>query len=209
MRFHGKFITLEGIEGTGKSTQMAFISKELSARAMDVLTLREPGCTKISEKIRNLLQYDEECHNMFPETELLLFEASRAQLVREVIVPALGKGTWVVCDRFFDSTIAYQGSARNLPMSIIEMLNSFAVGNCVPDMTIILDLDPRLSLARLSKRNRHLDRIETESLEFFSLVRKKYLEIAKTDDRFAVVDASVEPAVLGKNIMNEITKKFF
>ncbi|MDR1458135.1 MAG: dTMP kinase [Puniceicoccales bacterium] len=209
MWLDGKFITFEGIEGTGKSTQISFIAKELSARSLDVLTLREPGCTKISEKIRNLLQYDKECHNMFPETELLLFEASRAQLVREVIAPAIGKGFWVLCDRFFDSTTAYQGSARKLPMHIIEMLNSFAAGGYVPDMTVIFDMDPALSLGRLTGRSTNLDRIEAEDLEFFSLIRKKYLEMAKNDSRFVVIDASIEPVMLGKNIMNEIAKKFF
>ncbi|MDR0351095.1 MAG: dTMP kinase [Puniceicoccales bacterium] len=209
MRFDGKFITLEGIEGTGKSTQMSFIAKELSGRGLDVLTLREPGCTKIGEKIRNLLQYDEECGHMLPETELLLFEASRAQLVREVITPALGAGSWVVCDRFFDSTTAYQGAARKLPMPIIESLNSFAADGCVPDMTIIFDMDPALSLGRLVGRNVDLDRIETEDLGFFSLIRKKYLEMAKDDGRFVVVDASVEADTLSKKIIDEITRKFF
>src|SRR3954465_7096690 len=145
----GAFITFEGSEGCGKSTQVKRLSARLEQAGVPTLVTREPGGTAIGEKIRDLLQFAPESFAMMPETEVLLFEASRAQLVRETIQPALEQGTVVLCDRFFDSTTVYQGVARKLPPEIIETLNKFAVGNTQPDLTFILNIDVETARARM------------------------------------------------------------
>jgi dTMP kinase len=133
-------ITLEGSEGCGKSTQVNQLAARLEKEGIRPLVLREPGGTAIGEAIRHLLQHSEENHGMTPETELLLFEASRSQLVREKIQPALARGEWVICDRFFDSTTVYQGAAGNLDPTLARKLNAFAVGDRIPDLTFVLDI---------------------------------------------------------------------
>src|SRR6266496_3467701 len=145
-------ITFEGSEGCGKSTQV----KRLAAR------LEKCG-TAIGEAIRHLLQHSEENHAMTPETELLLFEASRSQLVREKIQPALRRGEWVICDRFFDSTTVYQGAARHLDPGLVKTLNAFAIGDCIPDLTFVLDIDRTIAQSRLGNRKKIRDRMEDES----------------------------------------------
>ena len=127
----GKFVTFEGVDGTGKTTQSQLLGQSLKDDGIDVLLLREPGGTDISEQIRNIL-LDASQSNMTAETEVLLFEAARAQIVREVIQPALARGTWVICDRFMDSTVAYQGYGRGLDLEVIDKLNEFAVGATKP-----------------------------------------------------------------------------
>lgn len=188
----GKFITFEGSEGCGKSTQIGRFVQLLQSRGLNVLQTREPGGTAVGEKIRNLLQHDEDAEGLSEESELLLFAASRAQLVREVIVPALDEGTWVVADRFLDSTTVYQGFARGLDIGAVQRINAFAVGATMPDMTILLDLDAATGHARaVTASGGEGDRMEAQPLEFFEKVRNGYLALAEAEhERFRLIDAS-------------------
>lgn len=190
----GLFITFEGSEGCGKSTQIRLLAAELARRGRDPLLLREPGGTAAGEAIRHLLQHAPEGSKLVPEAELLLFAASRAQIVREVIRPALEAGRTVICDRFLDSTTVYQGVARNISPEATAGINAFAVGGCLPDITFLLDLDRATARARLLHRGQPPDRIEGESEEFFEAVRRGYLNLAALEpDRIRVVDASRAP----------------
>src|SRR5437016_11752988 len=143
------FITFEGSEGCGKSTQVQLLANRLEIAGVPFLITREPGGTPIGETIRELLQFAPQSVAMTPETELLLFEASRAQLVREVIKPALERGKCIIADRFLDSTTVYQGAARKLDCEMIERLNAFVVGDCVPDITFVLDVDAATAESRM------------------------------------------------------------
>lgn len=183
----GRFITLEGIEGSGKSTQAALLRDFLVARGLEVVVTREPGGSPIAEKIREIL-LDPRNLKMVPLAELFLYEASRTQHVAEVIRPALEAGKWVLCDRFFDASTAYQGNARGLGMKMVAELNLVATWGLVPDLTLVLDLPVEAGLKRLA---RSPDRIESETLDFHQRVRQGYLEIAANDpSRIKVVDAS-------------------
>jgi dTMP kinase len=205
----GKIISFEGIEGTGKSTQIQHLRTFLSSKNIDSIAIREPGNTYIGEQIRHLLQHDPDVHNMCAETELLLFEASRAQLVRELILPAILKNTWVICDRFFDSSTAYQGAARQLSETIVQQLNHFAAGICIPDLTILLDIDVDLALQRLRMRKVQKDRIEQESAEFFRRVREKYLQLtAEEPMRFLTIDATLPLETIAEKICTHVQKRF-
>src|SRR5437867_10400900 len=148
------FITFEGSEGCGKSTQVQRLAARLKKLQISFLRTREPGGTPIGETIRELLQFAPHNSAMMPETELLLFEASRSQLVRETIKPALERGFCVITDRFFDSTTVYQGAARRLDREIVERLNAFVVGDCVPDITFVLDVDAATGESRMQKKPR-------------------------------------------------------
>src|SRR5881394_1728670 len=148
------FITFEGSEGCGKTTQVKRLVIHLEKIGVVPEVFREPGGTLIGEAIRHLLQHSEENHAMTPEAELLLFEASRSQLVREKIQPALQRGEWVICDRFFDSTTVYQGAARHLDRGLVKKLNAFAIGDCIPDLTFVLDIDRTIAQSRLGNRKR-------------------------------------------------------
>src|ERR1044072_6846934 len=143
------FITFEGSEGSGKSTQVQRLAARLQRSGVQYLVTREPGGTAIGKSIRELLQFAPHSSGMTPETELLLFEASRSQLVREIIKPALERGMCVIADRFFDSTTVYQGAARKLDREIVERLNAFAVGDCIPDITFVLDIDAANATSRM------------------------------------------------------------
>lgn len=180
----GKFVTFEGVDGTGKTTQSRFLGQSLEAEGIDVLLLREPGGTEISERIREIL-LDASQSNMTAETEVLLFEAARAQIVREVIQPALKQGTWVICDRFMDSTTAYQGYGRGLDLQLIEKLNDFAVGGTKPDLTILLQLPPQGLAERLDKRHEleAADRIDGESENFRSAVDRGFRTLAARESK--------------------------
>src|ERR1700682_1895236 len=156
------FITFEGSEGCGKSTQVRRLAEHLKRSGIPHLVTREPGGTPIGESIRELLQFAPHSFGMTPQTELLLFEASRAQLVRETIKPALEKGLCVISDRFFDSTTVYQGAARKLDRQLVEQLNSFAVGDCRPDLTLVLDVDGATAQARMQETICRPDRMEQE-----------------------------------------------
>ena len=190
----GRLITFEGPEGAGKSTQAALLISKLEARGIEVVYTREPGGTKLGEAIRGILQYNAAGEDPCPESEVLLFEASRAQLVRHVIQPALERGAWVLCDRFADSTTAYQGFGRGFSVELMETINRFAIGASAPDMTILLDVNVSLGMQRCAKRQvgkkvQH-DRIESEALEFHEKVRQGYLDLARRfPERFRKVDA--------------------
>lgn len=186
----GIFITLEGADGSGKSTQAELLAEVLLAREREVVRLREPGGTPISEKIRALL-LDPANAEMSPECELLLYEASRAQLTRQVIEPALARGAVVLCDRYYDSTYAYQAGGRGLDETLVRQSN--VLGSCgrVPDRTLVLDLDPALGYARATAAG--ADRMEAEGLAFQERVRAAYLRLASEEPaRVRVVDAAGE-----------------
>jgi dTMP kinase len=188
------FITFEGSEGCGKSTQVKRLAARLEAAGVPFLLAREPGGTSIGEKIRHLLQFAPEGRGMFPETEVLLFAASRSQLVREIINPALSRGVAVICDRFLDSTTVYQGVARNLNADAVEALNRFAVGECVPDVTFVMDVDVTTARERMMRRVRPVgapDRMEQEPVEFYERVCAAYRALAKREpERIELIDAS-------------------
>ena len=208
----GVFITFEGSEGCGKSTQATRLALRLEQDGRPVLMTREPGGTAIGEKIRDLLQFAPESFAMTPETELLLFEASRSQLVREVIRPALEQGTIVISDRFFDSTTVYQGVARKLEPDIVATLNDFAAGGDRPDLTIILDVDVATARARMLRRVRPsvaLDRMEQEPLEFYERVSEGYRELARREPaRIRLLDGSRSPDEIESEIWREVSARF-
>lgn len=186
----GFFITFEGPEGAGKSTFAALLATFLRNCGYGVSTVREPGGTQVGEEIRGLLKRGD--LPLVPSAELLLFEASRAQLVHERILPALERGDLLICDRFMDSTVAYQGVARHLPLDFIHQLNRFAIGPCVPDLTLFLDIDPVLGFQRIRqlRPGGDQDRIEQESLLFHQRVRSAYQNLARQETRIVTIDAS-------------------
>jgi dTMP kinase len=190
---HGVFITFEGSEGCGKTTQIERLVARLENEGYPILVTREPGGTPLGETIRHLLKYAEEGRDMTPETELLLFAASRAQLVRRVIAPALEAGSWVIADRFMDSTTVYQGVARRLGYDAVSFVNDFAVGEFRPDLTILLDVDTGEAHRRILRRPRPVgapDRMEQMPPAFYEAVREGYLTLARDEpDRFRVIKA--------------------
>ena len=189
---NGLFITFEGGEGCGKSTQIAALKARLEAMGKTVVQTREPGGTALGESVRSLLQHDDAGQGMSPEAELLLFAASRAQHVRELVAPAIAQGQIVLCDRFLDSTTVYQGVARAIDSKKVDTINQFAIGDTKPDLTILIDLPPEIGLARVHARSDgQLDRMENEAIEFFQAVRQGYLDLAKSEPkRFLVLDGS-------------------
>jgi dTMP kinase len=203
------FITFEGSEGSGKSTQADRLAARLQRRGVPYIVTREPGGTPIGESIRELLQFAPHNSNMTPETELLLFEASRSQLVREVIKPALQRGMCVIADRFFDSTTVYQGAARKLDRDMIERLNAFAVGECVPDVTFVLDVDAATAQLRMRREPRKADRMEQQPVEFYERVREGYRELATYEPkRVVLIDGSGDVDEIEKEIWNTLCSRF-
>ena len=200
MAHAGKFITIEGGEGCGKTTHIKRIATRLRDSGRTVLVLREPGGTDVGEQIRQVLQYSKQSAKMLAETELLLFCASRAQLVREVIQPALVAGQIVIADRFFDSTTVYQGAGRELDLTVVKFINEFASGDCRPDRTLVIDLDPRIGLERA--RGRELfDRMENQSLDFYDRVRQGYRALAQHEPaRIKIVDGNQSLAAVEQQI---------
>ena len=184
----GKFLTIEGTEGVGKSTNLAFVADWLRGRGIEVIVTREPGGTPLAEEIRSLLLSKRE--ERFDETaELLLVFAARAQHVAQVIKPALARGAWVLSDRFTDATFAYQGGGRGLSKATIEQLEQLVQGDLRPDLTLILDIDVELGLNRARQRG-ELDRFESEAVVFFERVRAAYRQRAESaPNRYALVDA--------------------
>lgn len=170
----GKFITLEGIEGVGKSTNLAFIKTLLQQHGIPVVSTREPGGTLLAEKIRQLL-LDPDTELLSEQAELLLVFAARAQHLKHVIEPALAQGNWILCDRFTDATYAYQGGGRNMKASTIEWLENWVQGNIRPDLTLLLDAPVEIGMERAQQRNGCLDRFEQEQHHFFEHVRRAYL----------------------------------
>jgi dTMP kinase len=204
----GLFVTFEGGEACGKSTQVRRLVRQLEKRGRTVLAVHEPGFTETGSAIRQLLLHAKAGDSMRSETELLLFAASRAQLVRETIWPALQKGSVIVSDRFYDSTTVYQGIGRGLHLPFIKALNEFVVGECKPDRTFLLDLDVPVSRARQLRRVRPVgqqDRMERLSDEFFEKVRRGYLEIARAEpERVKIIDASRTEDQVEEAIWHEI-----
>ncbi len=189
MSSNGKFIVIEGLEGAGKSTAIATVKQYLESRGHQVVCTREPGGTPLAEKLRSLVKQANPEEQIAPETELLLMYASRVQLLTNVIRPALSAGNWVLADRHDLSSRAYQGGGRQLGDQLIDTLRQAVLGNTRPDLTLYLDLDPALGLARAASRG-ELDRIEQEQLGFFQRTRAKYLEIAGKEPNIVVIDAS-------------------
>ena len=185
------FVTFEGPEGSGKSSVLDKICHQLEHDGFNVVKTREPGGTPISEQIRNII-LDKSNTNLEPRTEALLYAASRRQHLVEKIWPALKEGKIVLCDRYLDSSLAYQGNARGLGYENILSINNFATENTFPDLTILFDIQPELGLERISKNsNREVNRLDLEKLDFHKKVREGFLELAKKyPERFYIVDAS-------------------
>ncbi|NOQ15401.1 MAG: dTMP kinase [Methyloprofundus sp.] len=199
----GRFITLEGGEGVGKTTNIAFIQSLLVANNIPLLLTREPGGTALAEKLRALL-LDKEQEAIAEQAELLMMFAARTQHIKHVIKPALEQGNWVLCDRFTDATYAYQGGGRGMELSSIRWLEDFVQGDLRPDLTLLLDAPIQLGMKRAGQRAA-LDRFESEKMAFFEQVRQAYLSIAKQQpERVKVIDASVSL----DNVQSQIEQVF-
>ena len=200
----GKFITFEGIDGCGKSTQVKMIVEKLKQLNMDVIMIREPGGTRISESIRDILLY-RDTHELGERTEALLMTASRAQLTKELILPALKEGKWVIADRYADSTLAYQGGGRKVDSEWLEKLNEFATYDTIPDLTFFIDILPDEGVRRQKSK---LDRIEQAGIDFQSRTRDLYLRLAeKYSDRISVINGQDNIDTLHKNIWKEFENR--
>lgn len=206
------FITLEGVEGSGKSTQLGNIRAFLQERGLTVVVTREPGGTDIGRTVRSIL-LNPDNREMDALTELFLYEADRAEHVRKIIAPALSAGKTVLCDRFFDATMVYQGYARGLDLEEIRRIHRFILGNLRPDLTILLDLPPEIGLARawaqIDKGNRTgaESRFEKEALDFHRKIRAGYLDIARHEsERFRIVDAEQDAAAVCRDIKKAIER---
>lgn len=195
----GLFITLEGPEGAGKSTNREYLAERLRERGIEVQLTREPGGTPLAERIRELL-LDPSDEQMAVDTELLLVFAARAQHIAQVIRPALARGAVVLCDRFTDATYAYQGGGRGLPVERIAQLESFVQGDLRPDLTLVFDLPVEIGLSRAAARGR-LDRFEQEGRAFFEAVRATYLDRARAEPaRYHVLDAAQSLAAVQRDL---------
>lgn len=195
----GLFITIEGTDGSGKTTQMGLIREYVRSIGCEVVMVREPGGTRISERIRDVI-LDPEYTEMSANAEMLLYAASRAQLVAETIRPALEQGKTVICDRFIDSTYAYQGFGRGIALGVLESINNIAVDGIMPDITFFFDLDPELALGR-RRTSTATDRIENEKLEFHRKVHEGYVQLAlKYPDRIRRIDSSRSVEAIWKDV---------
>ena len=202
------FITLEGPEGSGKTTAVEAAVKELEARGYQIVRTREPGGTPIAEQIRNVI-LDKANTKMDPRTEALLYAASRRQHLVEKVWPALKEGKIVICDRYLDSSLAYQGGARGLGIDNILNVNMFATENTFPDLTLLFDITPEEGLKRISANaNREVNRLDLEKLEFHHKVRNTFLELAKKyPERFVIIDASKSREEVAKATLEAILSK--
>ena len=198
----GRFITLEGIEGVGKTTNIEFLRELLEQKGIDALVTREPGGTPLAEDVRKVLLETRD-ESMDPITESLLIFAARSQHVSTVIQPALNVGRWVLCDRYTDATYAYQGGGRGVALETLERLVEFAQGSLWPDLTIYLDAPVDQALARIA--NRQPDRFETEDSEFFARVRARYLAIAESEERMVLIDATQSIEAVRLRLVSAIT----
>jgi len=199
----GKFVTLEGGEGVGKTTNLEFAQRWLEAKGIEVVVTREPGGTPLAERIRQLLLDPTE--SVAEDAELLLMFASRAQHLAEVIRPALAAGKWVLCSRFTDSTYAYQGGGRGIDLSRIAALAEWLHGDCQPDLTLLLDLPVTEGLERARARA-ELDRIELEDMAFFERVRETYLQRAASQSQYVVINANQELELVQQQIEQALIK---
>jgi dTMP kinase len=212
----GSLISFEGIDFCGKTTQVLLLQEHLIAKGHQVVVVREPGGTEISEKIREILLDKENLH-MEPTSEMLLYQASRAQLTGEVILPALKEGKTVLCDRYYDSTTAYQGYGRGLDLELVEKVNQLATSSFLPeadppragrpDLTFILDISPEEAFARVESSKLVRDRMEDQRISFYKKVRDGYLTMAKSEpDRFRVIPASGTIEAIASLIADEVDK---
>ena len=202
----GKFITFEGSEGCGKSTQIKLLSEALIKQGRSVLTTREPGGTDVGEKIREILM-DPSYLELTDLTEVFLYEAARAQLVNEIIVPSLDSGHNVLCDRFSESTLAYQGYGGKISVEWIQKIDQMARGGLSPDLTLFIDVDPEVGLKRARASAKEIDRLEEKDLEYHKRVYQGYLELAKKNpDRIKVVDGSKGVQEVHKEILDLVKR---
>ncbi|MEN9757066.1 MAG: hypothetical protein RL755_1253 [Pseudomonadota bacterium] len=200
----GKFITFEGGEGVGKTTNVTFVESYLQSKQISVVVTREPGGTKLAEKLRALL-LDKKSEAITEEAELLLMFAARSQHLKHVIEPALARGDWVICDRFTDATYAYQGGGRNMKISTIEGLENLIQGNLRPDLTLLLDAPVKIGMERAGKRGA-FDRFESETLQFFEDVRRAYLLQAELNPkRITLIKANQPLADVQQAIINVLS----
>lgn len=198
------FITFEGLDFCGKSTQVKLLKKYLVEKGKEVFLIREPGGSEISESIRKVL-LDSKNTRMTIETEILLFSASRSQLVREVIMPKLKKGVYVISDRFHDSTTAYQGYGRGIPLQYVEMINKLAIGDAVPQLTFFIDISLKEIHKRRSKiEGLDLDRIEASDNDFYDKVREGYYKLTEEENRFKKIDGSMTIEQIHSEIVKRI-----
>jgi dTMP kinase len=205
----GIFITFEGPEGSGKSTQITRLAARFRERGREVVATREPGGTEIGEQIRNIVIHNSKGDEMCPEAELLLYTAARAQLVREVIRPALARGAIVLSDRYLDSSAVYQGVGRDLPSDSVSQVNRFAVGGIMPQLTLVIDVPTEVSRARITQRATHLpDRMERAGLEFFQKIRDGYLALARQwPERVVVLDGTHSPDAIEREIWAAVSAR--
>jgi dTMP kinase len=204
--FRGVFVTFEGVEGSGKSTQASALERHLAERGVPVTLTREPGGTDVGEKVRRIL-LDLGHAGMAPLTELFLYLASRAEHTMRIVRPRLERGEVVISDRYADASVAYQGGGRELGGTFVETLNQAATGGVKPDVTFLLDLDPEEGLRRLSagRGEGERDRIEREALEFHGRVREAYLEAARQEpERFVLIDARMTPSEIESVIASKV-----
>lgn len=200
----GGFITFEGPEGSGKTTQIQLLADRLEDLGLEVLLTREPGGTEVGERIRQVL-LDTEYGDLLPETETLLFCAARAELVTRVMRPALERGAWVLCDRFFDATLAYQGAGRGLPMDRLRGVIRFATGGLTPDLTLLLDLNVADGLDRRRRSGENWNRMDGASQAFHERVRRGYHRLAAADpDRWRIIDAGQDVDVVALDVWRSV-----
>jgi dTMP kinase len=198
------FISFEGIDFCGKSTQVELLKKYLLGKNKEVEIIREPGGTEISEKVREIL-LDKKHYHMFMEAEIFLFSASRAQLVREKIRPCLEKGIYVISDRFHDSTTAYQGFGRGIDPETVKHINNLAIGKTIPGLTFIVDIPVEVAEQRKNqKHNMELDRIEVSDSGFYNRVRQGYLSLAEKEKRFKIIDGTLSIQEVHNKVVNEL-----
>ncbi len=201
---NGEMIVIEGIEGAGKSTAMSVVNRVLTELGVsELLHTREPGGTPIAEKLRTILKQGSQDERIVVQTEVLLMYASRAQLLNNVILPALEKGVWVVSDRYDLSSFAYQGGGRQVSLDVIETLSDFCLQGFKPSLTLYIDVTPELSMQRVAMRGGK-DRIESEDIEFFERVRSVYLEFAKHSSSIKTIDGSLPLDAVEQAIEQEI-----
>ena len=210
----GQFISFEGVDGVGKTTQIAFLADFLRLGGGEVVLVREPGGTELGEEIRRILKFADYGNAISQETEALLFASARAQLVREVIIPALERGATVISDRFTDSSVAYQGAGRGLGAEAVSAINRFATGGIEPDWTILLDLAPEAGFARARSREPEnnggkTDRMESLEADFYERVRACYKELAVAfPGRISVVDADAPAGEIAAKIREKFLQRF-
>ncbi|PIW69761.1 MAG: dTMP kinase [Ignavibacteriales bacterium CG12_big_fil_rev_8_21_14_0_65_30_8] len=198
------FITFEGLDFCGKSTQVKLLKEKLEQIGKKIILIREPGGTQISEKVRDIL-LDKKNSEMHIETELLLFSASRAQLVREIIIPLLNEGYFVISDRFHDSSIAYQGYGRGINLNSVKTIQEFAIGLAIPDLTFFIDLPLKEIEKRRTKFGaNNLDRIELSENAFYNRVQQGYIEMCKNEKRFITIDGTKSIEEIHKQIIDVV-----